>query len=103
MNNVDDPTLPINPATPPNTLVAIVSTESIDLLDYKSTFMRGGYAQDSSSIEMRISNVPKVIIVEGSFQIPESGLSRVNYDNPNLNTIAQVFDKCIVNDYRSYS
>ena len=95
-NNVDDPTLPVNPASPPNTLVAIVATESIDLLEYKSTFKRGGYAADSSSIELNIANVPKAIIVEGSFQVPESGLSRVSYDNPNLNTIAQVFDNALL-------
>jgi hypothetical protein len=95
-NNVNDPTLPVNPAAPPNTLVAIVATESIDLLDYKSTFKRGGYDVDSSSIQLRIENVPKVIIVEGSFQIPESGLSRVSYDNPNLNTVAQIFDNALL-------
>ena len=95
-NNVNDPTLPINPAYPPKTLVAIVATESIDLLEYKSTFMRGGYASDSSSIVLNIANVPKVIIVEGSFEIPESGLSRVNYDNPNLNSIAQIFDNALL-------
>jgi len=96
VNNVDDPTLPINPASPPTTLVAIVATESIDELQYKSTFMRGGYASDSSSIIMNITNVPKVIIVSGSFEIPESGLSRVNYDNPNLNSIAQIFDNALL-------
>ena len=96
VNNVDDPTLPVNPASPPNTLVAIVATESIDLLEYKSTFMRAGYASDSSSIVLNIENVPKVIIVEGSFEIPESGLSRVNYDNPNLNSIAQIFDNALL-------
>ncbi len=96
INNINDPSLPINPASPPNTLVAIVATESIDLLDYKSTFMRGGYASDSSSIVLQITNVPKVIIIEGSFLIPESGLSRVSYDNPNLNTIAQVFDNALL-------
>ncbi|RJU82410.1 MAG: hypothetical protein DWC09_02170 [Candidatus Poseidoniales archaeon] len=95
-NNVNDPTLPVNPAAPPNTLVAIVATESIDLLDYKSTFKRGGYDADSSSIQLSIANVPKVIIVEGSFQIPESGLSRVSYDNPNLNTVAQIFDNALL-------
>jgi len=95
-NNVDDPTLPVNPASPPNTLVAIVATESIDFLEYKSTFMRGGYASDSSSIVLNIENVPKVIIVEGSFELPKSGLSRVNYDNPNLNSIAQIFDNALL-------
>ena len=94
--NVNDPTLPINPAAPPNTLVAIAATESIDRLEYKSTFMRGGYESDRSSLELVIDNVPKVIIVEGSFEIPESGLSRVNFDNPNLNTIAQLFDNALL-------
>tara|TARA_B110000467_G_scaffold147677_1_gene152930 strand:- start:24972 stop:29612 length:4641 start_codon:yes stop_codon:yes gene_type:complete len=95
-SNVNDPTLPINPASPPNTLIAIAATESIDRLEYKSTFMRGGYEADRSSLEMVIDNVPNVIIIEGSFQIPESGLSRVNFDNPNLNSIAQLFDNALL-------
>ncbi len=94
--NVNDPTLPVNPAQPPNTLIVIAGTESIDRLEYKSTFMRGGYQADRSSLELVIDNVPNVIIVEGSFQIPESGLSRVNFDNPNLNSIAQLFDNALL-------
>ena len=94
--NVNDPTLPVNPAEPPNTLILIAGTESIDRLEYKSTFKRGGYESDRSSLVMQIDNVPKVIIVEGSFMIPESGLSRVNFDNPNLNTIAQIFDNALL-------
>ncbi len=94
--NVNDPTLPVNPAEPPNTLILIAGTESIDRLEYKSTFKRGGYESDRSSLELTIDNVPKVIIVEGSFMIPESGLSRVNFDNPNLGTIAQIFDNALL-------
>jgi hypothetical protein len=94
--NVNDPTLPVNPATPPNTLILIAGTESIDRLEYKSTFLRGGYESDRSSLELSIDNVPNVIIVEGSFMVPESGLSRVNFDNPNLNNIAQIFDNALL-------
>ena len=94
--NINDPTLPVNPASPPNTLILIAATESIDRLEYKSTFMRGGYEADRSSLEMVIDNLPNVVIVEGSFQIPETGLSRVNFDNPNLNSIAQLFDNALL-------
>ena len=94
--NVDDPTLPVNPSSPPNTLIAIVGTESIDRLEYKSTFMRGGYVNDSSSMQVVIDNVPKAIVVQGSFLVPSSGLGRINFDNPNLNTVAQVFDNALL-------
>ncbi|MFB1038471.1 MAG: hypothetical protein QMC50_04555 [Candidatus Poseidoniaceae archaeon] len=94
--NVNDPTLPVNPSSPPNTLIAIVGTESIDRLEYKSTFMRGGYVNDSSSLQVAIDNVPKAIVVQGSFLVPSSGLGRINFDNPNLNTVAQVFDNALL-------
>lgn len=95
-SNINDPTLPVNPAEPPNTLIVMAATESIDRIEYKSTFMRGGYEADRSSLELIIDNVPKVVIVEGSFQIPESGISRVNFDNPNLNSIAQILDNALL-------
>ena len=43
-NNVNDPTLPLNPAQPPNTLLLIAGTSSIKEFNYASTFKRGGYA-----------------------------------------------------------
>ncbi|MBT4070144.1 MAG: hypothetical protein HOL72_00280 [Euryarchaeota archaeon] len=95
-DNVNDPTLPVNPSSPPNTLIAIVGTESIDRLEYKSTFMRGGYANDSSSLQLAVDNLPKAIVVQGSFLVPSSGLGRINFDNPNLNTVAQVFDNALL-------
>ena len=94
--NVNDPTLPVNPSSPPNTLIVIVGTESIDRLEYKSTFMRGGYVNDSSSLQLSVDNLPKAIVVHGSFLVPSSGLGRINFDNPNLNTVAQVFDNALL-------
>ena len=94
--NINDPTLPINPTDPPNTLIAVVGTESIDRLEYKSTFERGGVSNDRSSLEITIEDVPKTILVEGSFLVSPTGVDRVNYDNPNLNTIAQIFDNALL-------
>ena len=96
--NVDDPTLPVNPLKElaPNTLIAIVGSESIDRLEYKSTFERGGVATDRSSLEFMIEDLPEVILVEGSFLIAPTGIDRVNYDNPNLNSIAQIFDNALL-------
>ncbi len=95
-DNVNDPTLPINPAAPPNTLLLIAGTGSIDSLDFISTFKRGGYEDDSSSMLVRVEQVPRVIVIQGSFLIPSSGTSRINYDNPNLNSIAQLLDNALL-------
>lgn len=94
--NVNDPTLPINPAQPPNTLFLIAGTESIDTFSYVSTFKRAGYAGDSSSMLVEMENLPRVIVIQGSFLVSSTGVSRVNYDNPNLNTIAQLLDNALL-------
>ena len=94
--NVNDPTLPVNPTNPPNTLIAIIGTESIDRLEYQSTFERGGVSNDRSSLAVVVEDVPKAILVEGSFLVSPTGVDRVNYDNPNLNTIAQIFDNALL-------
>lgn len=94
--NVNDETLPINPASPPNTLVLVAGTASIERLELISSFKRGGYENDSSSMLVEMDDLPRVIVVQGSFLIPSSGTSRVNFDNPNLNTISQLFDNALL-------
>ena len=94
--NVDDPTLPVNPADPPNTLILIAGTDVIDRLEYKSTFQRGGVITDSSSLELVVEDVPIVVLIDGSFLVAPTGIDRVNYDNPNLNTISQIFDNALL-------
>ena len=95
-NNVNDPTLPINPAQPPNTLFLIAGTSSIKEFNYASSFKRGGYSGDSSSMLVEMENLPRVIVIQGSFLLSSSGVNRVNFDNPNLNTIAQFFDNALL-------
>ncbi|MEK9651006.1 MAG: hypothetical protein VW102_02285 [Poseidonia sp.] len=94
--NVNDPTLPVNPAEPPNTLFLIAGTESIERFSYVSTFKRAGYAGDSSSMLVEMEDLPRVIVIQGSFLVSSTGVSRINYDNPNLNTIAQLFDNALL-------
>ena len=95
-NNVNDPTLPLNPAEPPNTLLLIAGTSSIKEFNYASTFKRGGYSGDSSSMVVQIEDLPRVIVIQGSFLLSSTGVNRVNFDNPNLNTIAQFFDNALL-------
>jgi len=94
--NQNDLTLPINPAAPPATLIMIAGTERIDSLTYDSTMKRGGYENDVSSIRISVSNLPEVLVLKGSFQLSETGVSRVNFNNPNLNTIAQILDNALL-------
>ena len=56
-----------------------------------TTFKRGGIDTDASSLEIEIEQVPEVINYRGSFLSP-TGVDRVNFDNPNLNSIAQILD-----------
>jgi hypothetical protein len=95
-NNVNDPTLPLNPAEPPNTLLLIAGTSAIKEFNYASTFKRGGYSGDSSSMVVQIEDLPRVIVIQGSFLLSSTGVNRVNFDNPNLNTIAQFFDNALL-------
>ena len=94
--NENDLTLPINPAAPPSTLIMVAGTERIDSLTYDSTMKRGGYENDVSSLSIHVENLPEVLILKGSFQLSSTGLSRVNFNNPDLNTIAQLLDNALL-------
>ena len=94
--NENDLTLPVNPAAPPSTLIMVAGTERIDSLSYDSTLQRGGYANDVSSLSVQVENLPEVLILKGSFQLSSTGISRVNFNNPDLNTIAQLLDNALL-------
>ena len=69
--NVNDASLPINPADPPNTLILIAGVGRIESINYASTFMRGGYANDSSSLYLEIVNLPEVVVIQGYSCFPQ--------------------------------
>jgi hypothetical protein len=45
---------------------------------------------------VQIEDLPRVIVIQGSFLLSSTGVNRVNFDNPNLNTIAQFFDNALL-------
>ena len=48
----------------------IAGTERISKLEYVSTFQRHGYASDVSSMEVEIVDLPEVVAIFGTFEIP---------------------------------
>ena len=96
--NVNDLTLPINPANPPNGLMLLRSKQSIESLDYYSWFKRGGIQEDHRTIHVKANDIPTALVVYGSFEI--GGTSDV--DNSldsvtDLDFISKIVDSVILN------
>ncbi|MFL2963346.1 MAG: hypothetical protein ACJZ46_03785 [Candidatus Thalassarchaeaceae archaeon] len=96
--NVNDLTLPINPANPPNGLMLLRSKQSIESLDYYSWFKRGGIQEDHRAIHVKANDIPTALVVYGSFEI--GGTSDV--DNSldsvtDLDFISKIVDSVILN------
>ena len=71
-------------------------TERISKLEYVSTFQRHGYASDVSSMEVEILDLPEVVAIFGTFEIPTSNRVRVEFGTaPDL--LSQVLDDVVLN------
>ena len=55
------------------------STERISKIEYVSTFQRHGFATDVSSMEVEIVDLPEVVAIFGTFEIPTSNRVRVEF------------------------
>lgn len=95
--NIDDGSLVFNPSDERwNSLILIAGTERISKIEYVSTFQRYGYAVDSSSLEVEIEDLPEVVVIFGSFEIPSSNRVRVEFGTaPDL--LSEVLDNVILN------
>ena len=96
--NIDDPTLPVNPADPPESLIVVRSVQPIEELDYTSWFSRGGVSQDHRRIHINTERIPTAVAVFGSFGLggsPESDNSLDSGDN--LDFISKIVDSVILN------
>ncbi len=95
--NVADSTLLLDPSDNRwNSLILIAGTERIGKLEYVSTFQRHGYAIDSSSMEVEIVDLPEVVAVFGTFEIPSSNRVRVEFGTaPDL--LSEVLDNVVLN------
>ncbi len=96
--NVDDPTLPINPANPPDSLVIVRSVQPIQSLDYDSWFSRGGSAEDHRRIHIYADQIPTAVAVYGSFGLGGSDQSDESLDSgDNLDFVSKIVDSVILN------
>ena len=96
--NVDDPTLPVNPADPPDSLIVVRSVQPIQELDYTSWFSRGGESQDHRRIHIFADSIPSAVAVYGSFGLGGSAESNNSLDSGNnLDFISKIVDSLILN------
>ena len=96
--NVDDPTLPINPAYPPKTLVLIRSVESIQSIEYDSWHKRGDITTDHSKLSLELRDLPTSIAVFGSFELGSTESSDSSLDTgANLDFASKILDSVILN------
>ncbi len=96
--NVDDPTLPVNPAYPPKTLVLIRSSQSIESIEYDSWHKRGDIVTDHSKIHLEMKNLPTSIALFGSFELGGSSTTDTSLDSgTNLDFMSKILDSVILN------
>jgi hypothetical protein len=96
--NVDDPTLPVNPADPPDSLIVVRSVQPLQELDYTSWFSRGGETQDHRRIHIFADSIPSAVAVYGSFGLGGSAESNNSLDSgDNLDFISKIVDSVILN------
>jgi hypothetical protein len=95
--NIADGSLVFNPSDNRwNSLILIAGTERISKIEYISTFQRYGYEIDTSSMEVEIVDLPEVVAVFGTFEIPSSNRVRVEFGTaPDL--LSEVLDNIILN------
>ena len=94
--NVNDPTLPIDPQNPPNTLVMIRSTQPMTSLDYVSWFQREGVETDHRKTQMYAEDLPTGLLLYGDFWLGGSEEQEVGTFDDNLDILSQILDSTIL-------
>ena len=97
--NDNDPSLPVNPADPPQSLVLIRSVQSVDEIDYGSWFLREGADEDRRQIRTKMQQLPTALVLYGSFSIGNTDEgTNVSLDNSdNLDFFSRILDTTILN------
>lgn len=95
--NGNHPDLPINPGSPPISMVCIVGVGPVESIEFIAYIRRYGDDDDRSRTAIMIEDLPPAFILHGTFQLPAGGGLRVLYDNPNLDFISQFLDDTLLN------
>ncbi len=94
--NVYDPTLPIDPQNPPNTLVLLRSTQSVSALEYVSWFEREGVSTDHRKTRMYAEDLPKGLILYGDFWLGGSDEQEIESLDDSLDILSKILDVTIL-------
>ncbi len=94
--NVNDPTLPIDPQNPPNTLVLLRSTQSVTSLDYVSWFEREGVDTDHRKTRMSAEDLPTGLLLYGDFWLGGSEEQEVDTLDDSLDILSMILDVTIL-------
>jgi len=96
--NVDDPTLPVNPANPPKTLILLRSVQSVEEIDYDSWFLREGAPGDHRKIHISARDVPTAIVLYGSFELGGGAAVDNSLDSEDsLDFVSKIVDNVLIN------
>tara|TARA_B000000557_G_scaffold90078_1_gene72733 strand:+ start:967 stop:5334 length:4368 start_codon:yes stop_codon:yes gene_type:complete len=96
--NVDDPSLPVNPAYPPKTLVLVRSIQSIESVEYHSWMKRGGADTDHRRIQITAEEIPTAIVFFGSFELGGAEDADTSLDSgQNLDFLSRILDVVLIN------
>ena len=96
--NVNDPTLPVNPANPPKTLILLRSVQSVEEVDYDSWFLREGAVDDHRKIHISARNVPTAAVLYGSFELGGSDEVETSFDSEeSLDFVSKIVDNVLIN------
>ena len=97
-DNVDDPTLPVNPAYPPKTLVMVRSVQSVEEIEYHSWMKRGGADTDHRRIQVTAKDIPTAVVLFGSFELGGTEEADTSLDSAeNLDFMSRIFDVVLIN------
>ena len=95
--NEDDPTLPVNPADPPVSMILLRSAQPLDSLDYDSWHERGGQETDHRKVSISIQSIPTALVLFGSFDVSGEDDEDVNLDDSNnLDFVSRILDSLIM-------
>ena len=96
--NDDDPDLPVNPlvSKAPTTLIALISKDRIEKVEYNSWFQRYGSIEDHRHIQFEIEEIPHVVLLYGSFELGDSDEKRDLLDDPSLSAFSRILDNTIL-------
>lgn len=95
--NVDDPTLPVNPANPPKTLILLRSVQSLEELDYDSWFIREGAVEDHRKIHITARDLPTALVLYGSFELSGGSSDSALDSEDSLDFVSKIVDNVLIN------